>query len=156
MANNKKKKFNLIENSIKNGKFGKNVKIISPVNLYDCTIGDNVFIGPFVEIQKNVKIGKNSKIQSHTFICENTLIEDNVFIGHGVMFVNDRFKNGLRASQKNDKLEDTVIGENVNIGSNSTILPVNICKNVTIGAASLVAKDINLKGVYYGVPAKKS
>ena len=88
------------KSSIRKVKFGKNVKIVSPVNLYDCTIGDNVFIGPFVEIQKNVKIGNDCRIQSHSFVCENTNIGNNVFIGHGVMFVNDRFKEGLRASQK--------------------------------------------------------
>ena len=79
--------------SIKNVKFGKNVKIIEPVNIYDCEIGDNVFIGPFVEIQKNVKIGKNCRIQSHSFICEKVTIGDNCFIGHGVNFVNDKFNN---------------------------------------------------------------
>ena len=77
--------------SIKNVQFGKNVTIIEPVNLYGCVIGDNSFIGPFVEIQKNVKIGMNCKIQSHTFICENTKIGDNCFIGHSVTFINDKF-----------------------------------------------------------------
>ena len=70
------------------------------------------------------------------------------------MFVNDRFKEGLRASQKN-KLESILIGNNVNIGTNSTILPVKISDNVTIGAASLVLDDINLKGIYYGNPIKE-
>tara|TARA_B100001121_G_scaffold245427_1_gene220284 strand:- start:17 stop:472 length:456 start_codon:yes stop_codon:yes gene_type:complete len=143
------------KSSITKVKFGKNVKIISPVNLYDCTIGDNVFIGPFVEIQKNVKIGNNCRIQSHSFISENTIIGDNVFVSHGVMFVNDRFKDGLRASQKKNKLDRILIGNNVNIGTNSTILPVKICDNVTIGAASLVLDDINIEGIYYGSPIKE-
>lgn len=143
------------KNSIRKVKFGKNVKIVSPVNLYECIIGDNVSIGPFVEIQKNVKIGNDCRIQSHSFICENTIIGNNVFVGHGVMFVNDRFKRGLRASQKKSKLENILIGNNVNIGTNSTILPVKISGNVTIGAASLVLDDINSKGIYYGNPIKK-
>jgi acetyltransferase-like isoleucine patch superfamily enzyme len=151
-----KNKYKLQKNLIKNVKFGKNVKIISPVNLYDCEIGDDVFIGPFVEIQNNVKIGKKCRIQSHSFICENTTIGNNVFIGHGVMFVNDKMKNGIRASENNKKLEKVIIGNNINIGSNSTILPVKIIDNVTIGAASLVSKDIKIKGIYYGSPAKKN
>ena len=77
--------------SIKNVKFGKNVKIVEPVNLYGCTIGDNSFIGPFTEIQKNVVIGKNCRIQSHSFICENVSIGNNCFIGHGTNFINDKF-----------------------------------------------------------------
>ena len=40
---------------IKNVNLGKNVSIVEPVNLYGCTIGDNVKIGPFVEIQKDVQ-----------------------------------------------------------------------------------------------------
>ena len=86
---------------------------------------------------------------------QNTTIGNNVFVGHGVMFVNDRFKEGLRASQKKNKLENILIGNNVNIGTNSTILPVKISDNVTIGAASLVLDDINLKGIYYGNPIKE-
>lgn len=151
----KNKQFSLTKSQIKNVKFGKNVKIISPVNLYGCEIGDDVFIGPFVEIQKNVKIGKKSRVQSHSFICENTTIGENVFVGHGVMFVNDKIKDGKRASEKNKKLESVKIGNHINIGTNSTILPVSICNNVTIGAASLVSKDIKIKGIYYGTPAKK-
>ena len=73
---------------IRSIKAGENVTIIKPVNLYECELGNEVFIGPFVEIQKNVKIGSNCKIQSHSFICENTTIGKNCFIGHSVVFVN--------------------------------------------------------------------
>ena len=79
---------------IKNVIFGDNVKIVEPVNLYDCRIGNDSFIGPFVEIQKNVLIGNNTKVQSHTFICELVEIGDNCFIGHGVMFINDLLSEG--------------------------------------------------------------
>ena len=74
--------------------FGVNVRIVKPVNLYDCKIGDDCFIGPFVEIQRNVKIGKRCKIQSHTFICELVTIGNDCFISHGAMFINDVFKDG--------------------------------------------------------------
>ncbi|MAJ86133.1 MAG: UDP-3-O-(3-hydroxymyristoyl)glucosamine N-acyltransferase, partial [Candidatus Pelagibacter sp.] len=72
-----------------NLKKGKNCKIIEPVNIYGATLGDNVFVGPFVEIQKNVFIDNNSRIQSHSFLCEKVKIGKNCFIGHGVMFIND-------------------------------------------------------------------
>ncbi len=55
---------------IKDVTFGENVTVVEPVNLYECEIGDDCFIGPFVEIQRNVKIGKNCRVQSHAFICE--------------------------------------------------------------------------------------
>lgn len=143
----------IYKSQIKDVKFGKNCKIVEPVNLYECEIGDNTFIGPFVEIQKNVRIGKNCRIQSHSFICELVTIEDNVFIAHGVMFINDIFSQGGPSSKKSWK--KTHIGNNVSIGSNATILPVKICNNVVIGAGSVVTKDINEPGIYAGNPAKK-
>ena len=83
--------FETIDINVKDVVFGKNVKVVQPANLYGCEIGDNCFVGPFTEIQKNVKIGNGIKIQSHTFICEFVTIGDNCFIGHGVMFINDLF-----------------------------------------------------------------
>lgn len=135
--------------------FGSNVKVVLPVNMYGCTIGDNCFIGPFVEIQKNVLIGKNSKIQSHTFICELVTIGDHCFIGHGVMFINDIFTGGGPAMGDQLKWKSTVIGHNVSIGSNATILPVSICNDVVIGAGAIVTKNITEPGIYAGNPAKR-
>lgn len=140
--------------AIKDVVFGKDVKVVEPVNLYGCTIGDNTFIGPFVEIQSNVKIGKNCKIQSHSFICSLVNIGDNCFIGHGVMFINDLFRNGAPAGGDESKWGYTNIGNNVSIGSNVTILPVDICDNVVVGAGSVVVKDIKQAGIYVGNPAK--
>lgn len=134
--------------------FGKNVVVIHPVNIYGCSIGDNSFVGPFVEVQKNVVIGTNCKIQSHSFICEMVTIGNNCFIGHGVMFVNDLFKDGKPAAGDSTKWKPTHIGNNVAIGSNATILPVTICDKVTIGAGAVVTKDITHSGIYAGNPAK--
>ena len=145
----------VINNSILNVNFGVNVKIVEPVNLYGCNLGDNVFIGPFVEIQKNVTIGKNTKIQSHSFVCELVEIGDNCFIGHGVVFINDLFSDGGPAMGDKNKWKQTKIGNNVSIGSNATILPVNICDHVVIGAGAVVTKNINVSGTYIGNPAKK-
>jgi len=132
---------------------GENVKIVEPVNLYECILEDNVFVGPFCEIQKGVKIGKNTRIQSHSFICELVTIGNNCFIGHGVMFINDLFSDG-KPSGDRSKWKETMIGDNVSIGSNATILPVNICSNVVIGAGSVVTKDIIQSGIYAGNPAR--
>ena len=141
--------------SIKNVDFGSNVTIIEPVNLYGCSIGNDSFVGPFVEIQKNTTIGKNTKIQSHSFICELVSIGDECFIGHGVMFINDLFSEGRPANGNKDFWRNTKIGNNVSIGSNATILPVEICDHVVIGAGAVVTKNIVESGVYVGNPAKK-
>ncbi len=142
------------EVEILNVKFGKNVHIVKPSNIYGSELGDNVFVGPFVEIQKNTKIGNATRIQSHTFICELVEIGSECFIGHGVMFVNDKFnaKNGPSGDSKFWK--KCIIEDNVSIGSNSTILPIKICSGSVIGAGSVVTKDLNIKGIYAGNPAK--
>ena len=139
---------------IRDVEFGENVIVVEPVNLYECTIGDNGFIGPFVEIQKGVQVGSNCKIQSHSFICELVTIGNNCFIGHGVMFINDTMKTGP-ANGDRSKWEKTIIGDNVSIGSNATILPVEICNDVVIGAGSVITKNITEPGIYAGNPAKK-
>jgi len=144
----------LFESGIKNVQFGKNVKIVQPVNIYGCSIMDDCFIGPFVEIQKDVSIGSNTKVQSHTFICELVTIGNDCFIGHGVMFINDLFSKGGPAQGDKSLWLSTKIGNKVSIGSNATILPVEICDNVVIGAGAVVTKNISNPGVYAGNPAR--
>lgn len=139
---------------IRNVSFGENVTVIEPVNLYDCILEDDVFIGPFVEIQKGVRIGKYSKVQSHSFICELVEIGKNCIIAHGVMFINDLFSTGKPARGDRSLWKSTKIGNSVSIGSNATILPVTICENVVIGAGAVVTKDITIPGIYAGNPAQ--
>mgnify|MGYP001430486096 FL=1 len=145
----------ILKSQIVKIKQGKNLKILNPVNIYGASFGDNCFVGPFTEIQKNVKIGNNTKIQSHSFICELVSIGNNCFIGHGVVFINDKFEEIKPAHGNKKKWLKTRINSNVYIGSNSTILPVSICSNVVIGAGSVVTKNITKSGKYAGNPAKK-
>jgi acetyltransferase-like isoleucine patch superfamily enzyme len=134
--------------------WGKNVTVVQPCNIYGCSISDDVFIGPFVEIQKDVSIGARTRVQSHTFICELVTIGHDCFIGHGVMFINDRFAHGGPARGDKTLWERTKIGDNVSIGSNATIMPVEICDGVVIGAGAVVTKNLSVPGVYAGNPAK--
>lgn len=140
---------------IRDVRFGDNVTVVEPCNLYGCEIRDEVFVGPFVEIQKNVIVGKRTRVQSHSFICELVTIGDDCFIGHGVMFINDLFTNGGPARGNQSHWKSTNIGNHVSIGSNATILPVDICEHVVIGAGSVVTKNITEPGVYVGNPAKR-
>ncbi len=135
-------------------RFGNSVKVVEPVNLYGCEIGDGCFIGPFVEIQRNVKIGARTKVQSHSFLCEFVEVGDDCFIGHGVMFINDLFSNGGPAGGCKELWRATRIGSLVSIGSNATILPVSICDKTVIGAGAVVTRDIGQPGVYTGNPAR--
>jgi acetyltransferase-like isoleucine patch superfamily enzyme len=136
-----------------NVKFGANVTVIEPTNLYGCAIGDETFIGPFVEIQKGATIGKRCRIQSHSFICDLVTIGDDCFISHGAMFINDLFVTGGPAG-KSQLWRQTKLGNRVSIGTNATILPVTICDQVVIGAGAVVTKDITVSGIYAGNPAR--
>ena len=135
--------------------FGVDVTIVEPVNIYGCSISDSVFIGPFVEIQKNVSIGARTRIQSHAFICELVTICEDCFVSHGAMFINDTFSSGAPARGDQSKWKSTTIGNHVSIGTNATIMPVNICDNVVVGAGSVGTKDITESGIYAGNPARK-
>lgn len=143
------------KSAIKDVTFGSDVKIVEPVNIYGCQLDDGVFCGPFVEIQKGVVVGARTKVQSHAFICELVTIGTDCFIGHGVMFINDLFSEGGPAAGDQSKWKSTRIGNHVSLGSNATILPVNICDNVVVGAGAVVTKDITIPGTYAGNPARK-
>ncbi len=145
----------ILQSGIVDVRFGANVTVIQPVNLYGCAIGEGCFIGPFVEIQRGVKIGSFCKIQSHAFICELVEMGDHCFVSHGAMFINDLFATGGPAGGKKELWKSTRIGNHVSIGTNATVLPVNICDDVVIGAGAVVTKDISESGIYAGNPARK-
>ncbi|MEM7204066.1 MAG: acyltransferase [Planctomycetota bacterium] len=140
--------------AVRDVRFGTDVTIVEPTNLYGCEIGDGCFIGPFVEIQKNVIIGPRTRVQSHTFVCELVTIGADCFVAHGVMFINDMFKTGRAERDDAKHWHATRIGDRVSIGSNATILPVVIGDDVVIGAGSVVTKNLTEPGIYAGNPAR--
>jgi acetyltransferase-like isoleucine patch superfamily enzyme len=141
-------------------KLGKNVRLSKFINLYGCEIGDDTKIGAFVEIQKNARIGRCCKVSSHTFICEGVVIEDGVFIGHGVMFINDKYPRAMTAggilqTEADWKVEPTVIKEGASIGSGVTILSnTKIGENAIVGAGSVVTRDVPPNAIVAGNPAR--
>jgi len=143
-----------------NVKLGRNVRLFGFANLYGCELGDDVKVGPFVEIQKGVKIGNRCKISSHSFLCEGVVLEDDVFIGHNVTFTNDRFP---RATNGNGQLQTeadwdclpTLVKRGASIGSGVTLLcGITIGENALIGAGSVVTRDVPPGTVVAGNPAK--
>jgi acetyltransferase-like isoleucine patch superfamily enzyme len=141
-------------------KLGQGVKLSKFINLYGCDIGDETKIGAFVEIQKNATVGQRCKISSHTFICEGVKIEDNVFVGHSVTFINDSYPRATAAdgglqTERDWKVEQTLVKKGASIGSGSTILSnVVIGENAIIGAGSVVTKDVPADAIVAGNPAK--
>ncbi len=141
-------------------KLGNNVKIYAFVNLYGCEIGDDSRVGTFVEVQKGTCIGKRVKISSHSFICEGVTVEDDVFIGHGVMFINDKYPRastlvGQPQTEADWTIVPTLIKKGASIGSNATILcGVTIGEGAIVGAGCVVTKDVPPWTIVAGVPAK--
>ncbi len=139
---------------------GRDVKIYGFVNLYGCEIGDESRIGAFVEIQKGAKIGRRVKVSSHTFICEGVTIEDGVFIGHGVVFINDRFPRATNEAGEPQTEQDweavpTRVERGASIGSNATILcGITIGAGAIVGAGSTVTHDVPAGTIVAGSPAR--
>jgi acetyltransferase-like isoleucine patch superfamily enzyme len=139
---------------------GQDVVLQDFINLYGCRIGDHTKIGPFVEVQKNASVGRNCKIQSHSFICEGVTIEDEVFIGHGVMFINDRYPRaateaGRLQTESDWAVVQTLVKKGAAIGSNATILcGVTVGEGAIVGAGSVVTKDVPARTIVAGNPAK--
>ena len=132
---------------------GRGVVIVSPANVYGCELGDDVFIGPFCEVQAGARIGARTRVQSHSFICDLVEIGEDCFIGHGVMFVNDVLRGGPARGDRS-KYRPTYLGNRVSVGSNATVLAVSITDDVVIGAGAVVTKDIVEPGTYVGNPAR--
>lgn len=138
---------------------GRDVRLHGYINAYGCVIGDRTSVGTFVEIQKNASIGADCKISSHSFICEGVTIADRVFIGHGVVFINDRYPkatnaDGTRQTEADWKVVPTHVETGVSIGSGSTILcGLTIGEDAVIGAGSVVTKSVPNGEVWAGNPA---
>jgi UDP-2-acetamido-3-amino-2,3-dideoxy-glucuronate N-acetyltransferase len=142
-------------------KLGEKVQIHHPglINLYGCSIGDSSKIGAFVEIQKNAVVGARCKVSSHTFICEGVTIEDEVFVGHGVMFINDRYPRSTAGGQLQTevdwKVTPTLVKQGASIGSGAIIMcGVTIGQNAMIGSGAVVTRDVPDHAIVVGVPAK--
>jgi len=141
-------------------RFGEDVVVFAFANLYGCTIGSGTRVGPYVEIQRGVVIGERCKIQSHTFICDGVTIEDEVFVGHGVMFVNDKFPrattaDGARQVEGDWELLPTRIGRGATLGSGAVVLGgVHVGAGATVGAGAVVTRDVEPGAVVAGVPAR--
>jgi len=139
---------------------GRDVKIFAFVNLYGCEIGDESKIGTFVEIQKGARIGRRVKVSSHTFICEGVTIEDEVFVGHGVMFINDKYphaatQTGELQTEADWECIPTTVKRGASIGSNATILcGLTIGEKAIVGAGSVVTHDVPAGTIVAGNPAR--
>jgi acetyltransferase-like isoleucine patch superfamily enzyme len=145
-----------------NVKLGTKVHIPQPdlVNLYGCTIGDGTRIGAFVEIQKNAVIGVRCKISSHTFVCEGVTIEDEVFVGHGVIFINDKWPrattaDGTLQTDADWHVTPTLVERGASIGSGAVIMcGVTVGRGATVGAGAVVTRDVPAQATVAGVPAR--
>ncbi len=140
--------------------FGDDVIVQAFTNLYGCRIGDGTRVGPFVEIQRGVTVGRNCKIQSHAFICEGVELEDEVFVGHGVLFINDRYPRATREDGRLQRADDwellrTLVERRASLGSGAVVLGgLRIGAGAIVGAGAVVTKDVEADATVAGVPAR--
>ncbi len=122
---------------------GKNTTILSPFYTdygYNCFIGDNTFINHNAYLMDGAQI----KIGSYCFIGPNC----GMYTAVHPLIAEERNK-GL------EKAKPIIIGDNVWIGGDVTILPgVKIGENTVIGAKSVVTKDIPANVVAVGNPCR--
>jgi sugar O-acyltransferase (sialic acid O-acetyltransferase NeuD family) len=105
----------------------------------DSTIGCGSYIGPYCIITNNVKIGSHSIINRFNSIGHNTRV------GNFLSMMSSAVISG-----------NCDIGDCFYMGNNSSIREkITICDNVKIGMNAAVVKNINEKGIYAGIPAKK-
>jgi acetyltransferase-like isoleucine patch superfamily enzyme len=141
--------------------FGVNVIVFSFTNLYGCRIGDNTRVGPFVEIQRGAVIGSNCKIQSHSFICDGVEIDDEVFVGHGTMFINDKYpratnESGVLQTEQDWKLLPIKVERRVTLGSGAVVMGgARIGAGALVGAGAVVTRDVAPGATVMGVPARE-
>lgn len=148
--------------SIRASEVGKNVKLGKKVTLSNGTfvfgkkIGSYTYVNRFTIIDKNVKsIGKFCSIAVNCRIGQGAHPMDWVST-HS--FTYNKVYNFIKNDIKNNKFQDdleTIIGNDVWIGSNATILAgITIGDGAIIGAHSLVNKDVEPYSVVVGAPAK--
>ena len=126
--------------------------------LFGYKVPDNFRVFPpfYTDFGKNIHIGDNVFINS---CCQfqdqgGVWLGDGCLIGHNVVFAT------LNHDLKPDKRQicipkRIVVGKNVWIGSNSTILAgVCIGDNAVIAAGAVVNKDVKANTIVGGVPAK--
>ena len=133
---------------LKNCSVNENSKIMNST-IIDSELMDNISIGPYSHVRPGCKISSHSKVGNFVEI-KNSFINESVKINH-LSYVGDskigKFTNigagTITANFDGAQKNKTIIGENCNIGSNSVLIaPVNIGNSVTIGAGSVINKNV--------------
>lgn len=115
-------------------------------------IGDNCSIGQNCCI--DTKLGSGCRLQNDIGLCKEIKVGNNVFFGPGCVFTND--KTPRLSGPKKTQFTETIIEDNVSIGSNATIVcGITLGKGCLIGAGSVVVKNVESYSVVVGNPARK-
>ncbi|MHA7145077.1 DapH/DapD/GlmU-related protein [Arthrobacter sp. TmT3-37] len=115
-----------------------------------------VFPPIHADFGRNITIGRRVFINAGCMLQDQggITIGDDCLIGHNAVFAT--LNHDLAPSRRTDLLPaPIVLGANVWIGANATILPgVTIGRNAVVAAAAVVTKDVPDNAIVVGSPAK--
>lgn len=126
--------------------------------LFDCEIPRSlkVFLPLYADFGKNITVGDNVFINAccHFQDYGRVTIGDGCQIGHNVVFAT--LSHGLSPEERKSTYPASIVlGRNVWVGSNATILQgVTIGDNAVVAAGAVVTKDVAANTVVGGVPAR--
>ena len=112
-----------------------------------CVVGTHAYVG------KRCQLGESVRIQHGAFLCNDMVIGDRVFIGPLVVCTDDAWP---RVNNPGYQADPPILEDNCNIGAGAILLPgVRIGHHATVGAGSVVTKDVMPYSVVVGCPARE-
>ena len=131
--------------------------VITNSMIEESTVADGVTVGPYAHVRpdsrlaKNVHVGNFVEVKGSS-IGENTKAGHLTYIGNSEVGANVNFGAGtITVNYDGQQKFKTVIGNNVFVGSNSTIIaPVELGDNSLVGAGSTITKDVPADAIAIG------
>ena len=131
--------------------------VITSSMIEESSVADGVTVGPYAHIRpgsslaKDVHVGNFVEVKGSS-IGENTKAGHLTYIGNSEVGANVNFGAGtITVNYDGQKKYKTIIGNNVFVGSNSTIIaPVELGDNSLVGAGSTITKDVPADAIALG------
>ena len=124
-------------------------------------LGENCVIGRGAYIGSGVRMGDNCKVQNHALVYEPAVLGDGVFIGPAVVLTNDTYPRAVTTDGRRKGADDwepvgVTIEEGASVGARAVcVAPVRIGRWASVGAGSVVTRDVPDHALVVGSPARR-